>query len=61
MEEKEIREAAYSAARLTGADRIEFIMQSYPNAKHQWGDILNLADRLNKDFICKYNGNGQIV
>ena len=64
MEEKELREAAYSAAQLTGADRIEFVMNSYPNAKYQWGDIFNLADRIRKNdnsFICKYNGSGKIV
>ena len=64
MEEKEIREAAYSASLLTGAERIEFVMNSYPNAKHQWGDILNIADRLrrqNDEFLCKYNGQGKII
>ena len=58
MEDTEIRAAAYSASLLTGADRINFVMQSYPNAKQHWGDILNIADRLRKenhDFICKYH------
>lgn len=65
MEKKELREAAYSASLLSGADRIEFIMNSYPNAKQQWHDILNIADRLRKDnrkeFMCKYNGTGKLM
>lgn len=64
MDEKELKEAAEAAAQLTGADRIEFVMKSYPNAKYQWGDIFNLADRIRKNdnsFICKYNGIGKTI
>ena len=58
MDTKEIEKAAYKASKLTGAERINFIMQFYPNDKYHWGDILNIADRLRKEerqeFICKY-------
>lgn len=62
MKKEEIKEAAYSASKLNGADRINFVYESYPNAKDDWGEIFKLARMLNKGEIdiCKYYGSGKI-
>lgn len=61
MELKEIREAAFSASKLNGYERIEYIQNSYQNQKQHWAEILQLADTLNKNpEICKYYGEGKI-
>ena len=48
MTEEEIRAAASSAAERTGADRIEFIQNSYPVA--YWAEILQLAAQYTNNF-----------
>lgn len=58
MTELELRQAASSAAERTGAERIEFVQNSYPAA--YWADILQLAHSL-KDDMCIYNGYGRDI
>lgn len=61
MEEKEIREAAFSASKLNGAERIEFVYNSYQNQKQHWAEILQLADTFSQDKVCKYHGIGKVI
>lgn len=58
MEQEEIRAAASSAAERTGAERINFVKESYPPL--YWADILQTARMLNDD-ICKYHGIGRDI
>lgn len=48
MNELELRQAANDATRRIGQDRIDFIMQSYPNAREYWADIEYMAERIDE-------------
>lgn len=60
MEQEEIRAAASSAAERTGADRIEYVQNSYPCA--YWADILQLARIYNaEEAMFKYMNIGRDI